>query len=122
MSDRKAPRWPILLLILVAAGGVVMSAIYGPGAKKNGGLDPEPTTKQAAPATDGAPAAATPQPATATPATTPAVPQPTAALGELKARVPQGSAQMMQFPAIGSLDPSQQPYQVEFAKTAAGIE
>ena len=123
MSDRKAPRWPILLLILVAAGGVVMSAIYGPGAKKNGGLDPEPAAKQAAPATGGAPAAATSQPTTAAaPNTPPAVPQATAALGELKARVPQGTALMMQFPAIGSLDPAQQPYKVEFAKTAAGIE
>jgi YidC/Oxa1 family membrane protein insertase len=122
VSDRKAPRWPILLLILVAAGGVVMSAIYGPGAKKNGGLDPEPAAKQATPATNGAPAAATAQPATAAPNTPPAAPQPTAALGDLKARLPQGSAQMMQFPAIGSLDPSQQPYRVDFAKTAAGIE
>mgnify|MGYP003338561695 CR=1 FL=1 len=42
MSDRKAPRWPILLMILLAAGGVVLSAIYGPGAKRNGGIDPEP--------------------------------------------------------------------------------
>ncbi|MFM7808588.1 MAG: hypothetical protein ACKPEA_11790, partial [Planctomycetota bacterium] len=49
MSEpRKAPRWPLLLLILISAGGVVLSAIYGPGAKRNGGLDPEAAKQQAA--------------------------------------------------------------------------
>ena len=121
MSEpRKAPRWPILLLILISAGGVVLSAIYGPGAKRNGGLDPEAAKQQAATpeTTDGkveAPAAAATDAKTAT--TAPVAPA--APIAGLHARNPGSTG----APAsIGSLDPAKAKFLVDFSVGSAGIQ
>ena len=41
MSDqKKKARWPLTLAAFLATIGVIAAAIWGPGAKKNGGVDP----------------------------------------------------------------------------------
>jgi len=123
-EPRKAPRWPILLLILISAGGVVLSAIYGPGAKRNGGLDPEAAKQQAAaPAEpikkEGKTEAAAAAPAAET-KSAPATPTaPTAPLTGLHARNPGTSGAAA---SIGSLDPAQAKFRVDFSAGSAGIE
>ena len=118
MEPRKAPRWPILLLVLVAAGGVVLSAIYGPGARKA-----EPQATQAAAPAQAPTAAPTASPATAQAPTEPAVPAQAASapVTGLQARLPQGVASQSSS-AIGSIDPARDAFRVEFAAGSAGIE
>ena len=122
MSEpRKAPRWPLLLLILVSAAGVVLSAIYGPGAKRNGGIDPEAAKAKTTqtPAAGDAKALATQATADPKPTFTlePAA-APSAPIAGLRARNP-GTAGAAA--SIGSLDPAKAKYLVEFSPSSAGI-
>jgi YidC/Oxa1 family membrane protein insertase len=122
MSEpRKARRWPLLLLVLVAAGGVVASAILGPGARKPGGLDPEaPRSEASSPTPVASPdsvAAAAPAPE----ATTSQAAEP-AQTRALRARLPEGATAPATPATIGSLDPTQAGFRVEFSPGSAGIQ
>jgi len=134
-ESHKFPRWPIVLVIMIAAAGVILSAIYGPGAKKNGGIDPGSTKvaqSVAAPVATSAQATttaadiattATIQNITATTASaTTASATTAAATNQFKARLPQGGVAPLVPQSIGSLEPTKQPFVVEFSKNAAGIE
>ncbi len=131
MEPRPKPKWPILLAVLVAVSVVVLSAIYGPGARKSGGLDPQAVPEGAAPvapqATGSAPAAedspVVPTAAAEPPSTAGTAETVAATSGPLQARVPQDTGLSMQpFKAMGSLDPERDAFQLEFASRAAGVD
>ncbi len=111
-------------MIVVAAGGVVLSAIYGPGAKKTGGLDPTTSVAQQieAPADSAALSSKT---TNTTPVAAAQGGESTTTrepLAALSARLPQAAAQNTATQSLGSLDLQQNPYAIGFARNAAGID
>jgi YidC/Oxa1 family membrane protein insertase len=117
MEPRKAPRWPILLLVLAAAAGVVFAAIYGPDTRKAQPAAAPPASPATVVTESSATAPRTEAPA---PAAAPAAQAPTVAPTGLRARRPQGAA--AGAPAsIGSLDPAQHRFRVDFSEGSAGI-
>ncbi|NBX24988.1 MAG: membrane protein insertase YidC [Planctomycetes bacterium] len=118
MEPRKAPRWPILLLVLAAAAGVVLAAIYGPGTRKA-----QPAASPQAPPVTGAVDTAVPpqaQASAAPVAAAPATQAPSAAPTGLHARRPQRGVVAAPV-SIGSLDPAQHRFRVDFSEGSAGI-
>ena len=65
-EPNKTRRWPLLLLTLAGAAGVIAAALLGPGARKPGGLDPVAPQAEVASKAETTPQSAS----TATPAST----------------------------------------------------
>jgi len=113
-------RWPLLLLTLVAAAGVIAAALFGPGARKTGGLDPE--APQAETVVETKKAAESPS-EPAVPAAPQAAPTaPAAPIAGMRARLPQGTSAGASPASIGSLQPDKAGFVVEFAPGSAGIQ
>jgi YidC/Oxa1 family membrane protein insertase len=120
MEPRAHRRWPIMLLVVLAAVGVIASALFGPGARKPGGLDPEvAATSAPAPASTDPSAAAAVTQASSAGAAIEANTAPAAPLGALRARNPGRAG----APAsIGSLDATKARFRIDFSPSSAGID
>jgi len=144
-EPRKKSRWPITIAAFLATAGVIATAIWGPGAKKNGGIDPvspvaaqvskdtagslaaTSTTSRVADASAGAATTNTNNAAsssstasnvsdgTATAATTAGTTQ------KFTVRLPSGTTAPTNPVLLGSLDPTKFKFQIQFSPISAGF-
>jgi YidC/Oxa1 family membrane protein insertase len=127
-EPNKIRRWPLLLLTLVAAGGVIAAALFGPGARKTGGLDPETPKTDAAVTSQATPAPPADVAAKDSTTTTPATTEPKSEASQatpltgLRARLPQGTVAGTSRTSIGSLQPDKAGFLVDFSPGSAGIQ
>ena len=139
LSDQKKKlRLPLTLATILATAGVIATAIWGPGAKKNGGIDPAlPTAAQVSKDVAGASVATTPTPgattansaaaptnttATAVAAATVATPATTAVTTQkFTARLPSGTTAPTTLATLGSLDPTKFKFEIQFSPISAGF-
>ena len=139
LSDQKKKlRLPLTLATILATAGVIATAIWGPGAKKNGGIDPTlPTAAQVSKDAVSASVATTPTPGattansaaaptntttTAVPAATGATPATTAVTTQkFTARLPAGTTAPTTPAMLGSLDSAKYKYQIQFSPISAGF-
>ncbi len=136
-EQKKKARWPLTLAAFLATAGVIAAAIWGPGAKKNGGVDPAlpqtaasavaPTSNAAATATTTAAMPATantaaPVAAANTTSATPNTQAPTQITTQkFTAQLPAGTSPPKAPAALGSLDPSKFKFQIQFSTISAGF-
>lgn len=115
-DPRSKRRWPLLLMVLAAAAGVIASALFGPGAPKSKVADATPEKRQEPePAT---PARAVTADVEPSPVATTAPSAPATPISQLRARNPGGTG----APAsIGSLDPKAHRFRVDFSEGGAGV-
>ena len=115
-DPRSKRRWPLLLLVLAAAAGVIASALFGPGTPKPQVTDATPAKQQAT--EPGTPAPAVAAAAESRPVAAPELSAPATPLAQLRARNPGGTG----APAsIGSLDPKAHRFRVDFSEGGGGI-
>ena len=134
MSDqKKKARWPLTLAAFLATIGVIAAAIWGPGAKKNGGVDPalaQTVASAVAPTTPATTATAS-MPATVNTApvalanTTSATPNTQASTQittqKFTAQLPAGTTAPTTPAMLGSLDSAKYKYQIQFSPISAGF-
>ena len=143
MSEpRKKSRWPITIAAFLATAGVIATAIWGPGAKKNGGIDPvSPVAAQVSKDTAGSLAAtsttsrvANPSTGAATTSTNNAASSTSTATNisaapaatalptqKFTARLPAGTTAPTTPAMLGSLDSAKYKYQIQFSPISAGF-